>query len=212
MRDDAMTPPIVCLPSDALVVLVGITGAGKTTFARRRFSSTQILSSDRFRAMLTDSENDMVSSREAFRLLHDVLNYRLLRRLLTLVDATNTLDFARKDLLAIAACHDVPAVAFVLDVPYSICVERTMRRADRPFGEEVVLQHYAEFQAAMKTIRQEGFQKVHILHGIDEIEQTEIQISPSQQGVVVPAEPDVCEGLFPLSFTAPAPPEALGAG
>jgi len=38
------------LPSDALVVLVGVAGSGKSTLAERLFAADQILSSDAFRA------------------------------------------------------------------------------------------------------------------------------------------------------------------
>jgi ABC-type dipeptide/oligopeptide/nickel transport system ATPase component len=48
----------VDIPDLALVALVGISGSGKSTFARRHFRPTQVLSSDFFRGLVADDEND----------------------------------------------------------------------------------------------------------------------------------------------------------
>lgn len=59
------------IPETCLVVLVGVSGSGKSTFARAQFPPTQVLSSDTFRGMVADDENDQSASGDAF----DVLNY-----------------------------------------------------------------------------------------------------------------------------------------
>lgn len=46
------------IPELSVVVLVGASGAGKSTFARRWFLPTEIVSSDACRAMIADDEND----------------------------------------------------------------------------------------------------------------------------------------------------------
>lgn len=46
------------IPEFALVALIGATSSGKTTFAKKHFLPTEILSSDFFRAMVSDDEND----------------------------------------------------------------------------------------------------------------------------------------------------------
>ena len=169
----------ISLPENALVVLVGITGAGKSTFADMHFKDTQVLSSDHMRDMVSDSENDMEASSDAFHVLYTIARMRLSRGLLTVIDATNTLDFARSDLLKIAAEYDAPAVALVLNVPYETCLERTFLRTDRPFGEEVVRMHSGEFQDAMKSIDQEGFDRVFVLDGVRAVKNAAIIIEKS---------------------------------
>src|SRR5688572_5754564 len=50
----AMTALTIEVPRRGLVVLVGVSGSGKSHFAARCFLPTEVLSSDRFRAMIAD--------------------------------------------------------------------------------------------------------------------------------------------------------------
>ncbi|MFD0784495.1 AAA family ATPase, partial [Micromonospora azadirachtae] len=80
---------VLDIPELALVALVGVSGSGKSTFARRHFLPSQVLSSDAFRAMVADDENDQSASADAFDALHYVAGKRLRAGRLTVVDATN---------------------------------------------------------------------------------------------------------------------------
>ena len=57
------------IPEFALVALIGATSSGKSTFAKKHFLPTEILSSDFFRGMVSDDENNQKVSKEAFDLL-----------------------------------------------------------------------------------------------------------------------------------------------
>jgi protein phosphatase len=46
------------IPDFSLVVMMGASGSGKTTFAERHFRPSEILSSDRCRGMVADDEFD----------------------------------------------------------------------------------------------------------------------------------------------------------
>ena len=46
------------VPELSLVVLVGVTGSGKSTFARAHFKPTEVISSDFCRGLVADDEND----------------------------------------------------------------------------------------------------------------------------------------------------------
>ena len=48
----------ITLPELSLVVLVGASGCGKSTFARRHFLPTEVISSDYCRGLVADDEND----------------------------------------------------------------------------------------------------------------------------------------------------------
>ncbi|MFN7017206.1 MAG: AAA family ATPase, partial [Fimbriimonadales bacterium] len=65
------------IPELSVVVLVGASGAGKSTFARRWFLPTEIVSSDACRAMIADDENDQSATPHAFDLLHTIVGKRL---------------------------------------------------------------------------------------------------------------------------------------
>ena len=147
----------ITLPDTCLVVLIGVTGSGKSTFARRHFAPTRVLSSDQFRAMLADDENDQSVTAEAFETLHHVAGKRLAAGRLTVVDATNVQQHARAALVALARAHDVLPVAIVLDTPESVCWERTEARADRDFGRNVVRRQHQALRRSMGGLRREGF-------------------------------------------------------
>ena len=70
---DKPTPGrVIEVPELCLVVLVGVSGSGKSTFARRFFSETEIVSSDRCRALVSDDENDQSATVDAFALVRAV--------------------------------------------------------------------------------------------------------------------------------------------
>ena len=90
--DRAMTEPSpseLAVPELSLVVLVGVTGSGKSTFARAHFRPTEVISSDFCRGLVADDENDQSATPAAFELLHYIAGKRLAAGRLTVVDATN---------------------------------------------------------------------------------------------------------------------------
>jgi protein phosphatase len=163
------------VPALSLVVLVGISGSGKSTFARRHFASSQVLSSDAFRAMVADDENDQSASAAAFEALHFVAGKRLAGGRLTVVDATNVQEHARAGLVALARAHDVLPVAIVLDLPEEECWSRTDQRPDRSFGRAVLGRQSRDLRRSIKRLSREGFRTVHVLRGLEEIEAATIQ-------------------------------------
>src|SRR5215217_5540407 len=108
------------IPDMSLVVLVGASGSGKSTFARAHFASTQVLSSDTFRGMVSDDENDQSATGDAFDALHYVAAKRLAAGRVTVIDATNVQRSSRASLLRLAKEHDVMPTAIVLDLPESV--------------------------------------------------------------------------------------------
>ncbi len=151
----------ISLPELALVVLVGPTGAGKSTFARRHFRPTEIVSSDACRGLVADDENDQSASGDAFDLLHFIVKKRLTRGLLTVVDATNVQVRARKPLVALAREHHVLPVAVVFDIPFEVCLARNAARDDRNFGPHVVHHHIRDLRRSLKALKGEGFRHIH---------------------------------------------------
>jgi polynucleotide kinase-phosphatase len=160
----------IMLPETCLVVLVGVSGSGKSTLARRHFRPSQVLSSDQFRAMLADDENDQSVTAEAFEALHYIAGKRLAAGRLTVVDATNVQQHARAALIALARAHDVLPVAIVLDVPESVCWERTDARADRDFGRNVVRRQHQALRRSLGGLRREGFRGVHVISDAEHVE------------------------------------------
>ena len=157
------------VPELSLVVLVGVTGSGKSTFARERFRPTEVISSDFCRGLVADDENDQSASADAFELLHFIVGKRLAAGRLTVVDATNVQLEARRALVALAREHDVLPTAIVLDLPESVCRARNASRPDRDFGDHVIRRQHADLRRSLRGLQKEGFRTVHVLRGEDEV-------------------------------------------
>ncbi|MET8828511.1 polynucleotide kinase-phosphatase [Streptomyces sp. NPDC004610] len=160
----------------SLVVLVGASGSGKSTFARRHFKPTEVISSDFCRGLVSDDENDQSATRDAFDVLHYIAGKRLAAGRRTVVDATSVQPDARRQLIALAREHDVLPIAIVLDVPESVCAERNAGRTDRAdMPRRVIQRHIRELRRSLRGLEREGFRKVHILRGVEEIEAATIR-------------------------------------
>src|SRR4051812_23291473 len=109
------------IPELSLVVLIGPSGSGKSTFGRKHFKSTEILSSDFCRGLVSDDENNQAATNEAFEVLHFIATKRLAAGKLTVIDATNVQMEARKPLVALAREYHCLPVAIVLNLPPKVC-------------------------------------------------------------------------------------------
>ncbi|MFF9485387.1 polynucleotide kinase-phosphatase [Streptomyces sp. NPDC014676] len=155
----------------SLVVLVGASGSGKSTFARRHFKPTEVISSDFCRGLVADDENDQSASRDAFDVLHYIAGKRLAAGRRTVVDATNVQQDGRRQLIELARKYDVLPIAIVLDVPEQVCAERNATRTDRAdMPRRVIQRHTRELRRSLRHLEREGFRKVHVLRGVEEVE------------------------------------------
>ncbi|AZM56076.1 polynucleotide kinase-phosphatase [Streptomyces sp. WAC 01529] len=159
----------------SLVVLIGATGSGKSTFGRRHFKPTEVISSDFCRGLVADDENDQSASGDAFDVLHYIAGKRLAAGRRTVVDATNVQSESRKQLVELARKHDVLPIAIVLDVPEEVCAARNATRADRAgVPRRVIQRHQRELRRSLRHLEREGFRKVHVLRGVTEVDGAEI--------------------------------------
>ncbi|MEV6982781.1 polynucleotide kinase-phosphatase [Sphaerisporangium sp. NPDC051017] len=158
------------VPALSLVVLVGVSGSGKSTFARKHFLPTQVISSDFCRGLVADDENDQAATPDAFDVLHYIVGTRLRRGLLTVVDATNVQWEARKKLVELARSHDVLVDAIVLDVPEDVAIARNALRPDRDFGAHVIVRQRKDLRRSLSKISRDGFRRVHVLRGEEAID------------------------------------------
>ncbi|GAB2962763.1 polynucleotide kinase-phosphatase [Streptomyces heilongjiangensis] len=155
----------------SLVVLIGASGSGKSTFARRHFKPTEIISSDFCRGLVSDDENDQSATKDAFDVLHYIAGKRLAAGRRTVVDATSVQSESRKQLIDLARKHDVLPIAIVLDVPEEVCAERNAARTDRAdMPRRVIQRHTRELRRSLRHLEREGFRKVHVLRGVADVE------------------------------------------
>jgi protein phosphatase len=166
------------IPELSLVVLVGVSGSGKSTFARKHFKPTEILSSDVCRGLVSDDENNQAATGDAFELLHFIARKRLAAGRLTVVDATNVQPESRKPLVEIAREFHCLPVVIVLDVPERVAHERNQSRPDRDFGPHVIRQQAGQLHRSLRGLEREGFRHVHVLRTLEDIESAQIVREP----------------------------------
>ena len=158
------------IPELSLVVLIGASGSGKSSFARAHFAPTEVLSSDFCRGLVSDNENNQAATHDAFDVLHFIAAKRLASARLTVVDATNVQAEARKPLVALARQFHALPVAIVLDMPERICLERNAGRADRDFGPHVVRNHVKSLRQSLRGLEREGFRHVFVLRSPEDVQ------------------------------------------
>ena len=166
------------IPELSLVILIGASGCGKSTFARTHFKPTEILSSDHYRGVISDDETDQSASKDAFEVLHYIAAKRLAAGKLTVIDATNVQPEDRKKLIQIAKQYHVFPIAIAFNLPEQLCIERNLQRPDRNFGAHVVKRHTQTMRRSLKNLYREGFHKTYILNSIEQIESVSIDREP----------------------------------
>ena len=155
------------LPPGALVVLIGPSGSGKSTWAAARFRASQVLSSDAFREQVADDAADQSATADAFKVLHTVARARLRRGLLTVIDATNLTEGARRSLLRLAEKAARPVVAVVFDVSLERSLAQNAARPDRLVPEAVVRRHHHQLATELDRLPREGYHAIHVVRDED---------------------------------------------
>ena len=162
------------IPELSLVALVGTSGSGKSTFAKKYFLPTEVISSDYCRALVSDDENSLDATDDAFDLLHYMAGKRLKRGKLTVLDATNVQEPSRKKIVQLAKKYHVLPVAIVLDMPLRLCADRNKKRSDRDFGDHVIRRQHRELKRSIGRLKKEGFRFIYILKNEEEVNNVEI--------------------------------------
>ncbi len=166
------------IPELAVVALVGPSGSGKSSFARKHFRPTEVLSSDFCRGLVSDEENSQAATNDAFEVLYFIASKRLTAGKLVVIDATNVQVEARKPIIALARQFHCIPVAIVFDLPERLCHERNRNRPDRDFGPHVIRQQSQQLRRSLRNLQREGFRRVHILHSPEEVDAAEIVREP----------------------------------
>ena len=166
------------LPELSLVVMVGVSGSGKSTFASKHFLPTEILSSDVCRGLVSDDQNDQSATQDAFEVLNFIAAKRLAAGRLTVIDATNVQKASRDRLVALAREFHVLPVAIVMNLPEKVCLSRNRERPDRDFGPHVIRQQRSQLRQSLRSLKREGFRYVYVLDAQEQIQEATIQKVP----------------------------------
>ncbi|MEM6696436.1 MAG: polynucleotide kinase-phosphatase [Pseudomonadota bacterium] len=168
----------ITIPEFALVVLIGPTGSGKSSFAAKHFLPTEIVSSDHCRALVSDDETAQDATGDAFDLVRHTAGLRLKRRKLTVIDATSVNREDRASLVALARRYHALPIALVLNIDPDICFERNAGRANRDFGPHVARNHSRALRRGIRGLGKEGFRQIQIMRTPEEVDALEISRAP----------------------------------
>jgi len=169
----------IVIPDPSLIVLIGAAGAGKSTLAARHFAPDEVLSSDRFRRLVSGDEANQAATKAAFVALHAALERRLADGRTAVIDATSVEPSSRRALLARATAAGIPASAIVLDLPAAIVIARNAARPARVVDMEVVRHQLDRLRAALDgpepPLWREGFDQIVVLHDPAEVDRLTIR-------------------------------------
>ena len=183
----ASSESVIRLVRPSVVVLCGPAACGKSTFAARHFRPTQVISSDRCRALVCDDEQDQRFQAQAFALLDFLVEQRLGVNRLCVVDSTALTPGSRRSLLELARGYRVPCVVFLFETPLAVCIARDAAR-ERSVGQPVVERQYQMFEQAKSTIAQEGFDQIVEVRD-EELDKVRIEIVFRPAPRVAPGPP-----------------------
>lgn len=163
------------IPEFCLVVLIGPSGSGKSSFGRKHFKPTEVISSDFCRGLVSDDENNQACTGDAFDVLNFIVAKRLAARKLTVIDATNVNAEDRKGLVKLARDYHCLPVAIVFDLPEKLCHDRNKNRPDRDFGEHVVRKQHAAMRKSLRGLEREGFRYIFKLPSEEAVNEVETE-------------------------------------
>ena len=147
------------IPDPALVVLVGASGSGKSTWAAAHYRPSEIVSSDALRAVVGSGPNDLSASADAFAVLESVVLARAGRGLTTVIDTLGLDPDRRAGWLRASRAAGLPAVAVRFETPAELCRERNRRR-DVPVPAAALTGQLRQVRSAPYELRQEGWDLV----------------------------------------------------
>lgn len=165
------------IPESSLVVLIGPSSSGKTTFSKKHFINTQVVSPDYCSYLISDKENDQLVSKQAYDLLYTIVDKRLGLKKLTIIDDINVLESDRYELLEIARKHNALTVAIVFNLPDYICLERNKTKIDRELDKDVIKYQINQVQFSLLNLKKEGFNYVYVLNSEREVNYSSVYIN-----------------------------------
>jgi protein phosphatase len=163
----------ITLPDPSLVLLLGARGSGKTTFARKFFEASEIVSLDECRRMVGDTGES--PSNDALELFQTIVQNRLHSGKFVVIDGDHANADLRRSLTTLAKRHHLFAIAIALKLDERICVERNAFRTDGAVSPYDVKRGAESVRKFVETYVREGVREVHVLDSPEAVEKAVIR-------------------------------------
>ncbi|OGZ12241.1 MAG: hypothetical protein A3C93_03720 [Candidatus Lloydbacteria bacterium RIFCSPHIGHO2_02_FULL_54_17] len=144
-------PREITISKNTLVFIAGLSGSGKSTFARKNFPSEAIVSTDGLRAEMTNNPANQIVSPRVFELACRIVTERLKKGEIAVIDAQNLTAGDRAQFTKIAQGADAEVKAIFLDVPPDEAIARDRERV-KATGAEYIARRKARYEDARRTI------------------------------------------------------------
>lgn len=167
------------IPAPSLVILIGPSSSGKSTWARKNFEANEIVSSDDLRAQVGIDDQDQRAGTAAFAILDSIVTERVARRLTTVIDTLGYDSDNRTKWVALAHAEGMPAYAVTFPTPGEECLRRNAERK-RPIPVAAMRKQISRFADVIAAVGEEGFAGV--------LEETSIRTVAPQ---LVAASPEI---------------------
>ncbi|MBV9594644.1 MAG: LLM class flavin-dependent oxidoreductase [Actinobacteria bacterium] len=150
---------MTAIPAPALIVLIGASGSGKSTWAAGQVAGSEIVSSDDLRAVVGSGRHDLTATDDAFALLDAILAARTRRGLTTVVDTLGLDPARRRGYRDLARQHGLPSVAVVFHTAPAVCRRRNAVR-DRPVPAGAIEQQLRRMRDVVRQLGDEPWDLV----------------------------------------------------
>ncbi len=147
------------LPSPCVVVLIGPSSSGKSSWASANFAPNEIVSSDELRSRVGVDEADLQASGVAFQLLETIVTERVNRNLTTVIDTLGFDRERRASWIAQAHSNDIPIYAVTFSTPAEICLERNSEKP-RPLTQAILRKQVKRLGEVEGELIDEGFDSI----------------------------------------------------
>lgn len=149
---------IINIPKNSLIILVGVAGSGKSTFAKKYFKHEAIVSSDACRRLLFHGDHKLTVdeaplqqySEGAFMIFYAWLRARLAHDFYAVADSTAIVGTVRQKLESIAHEYKIEFFYLVFNTPESVCIERDSKRPF-PCKDKVIKRQHKLFSTNIDT-------------------------------------------------------------
>ena len=110
------------------IILVGLPGSGKSTFAEKYLTMCEVFSTDKYREKFTGSVEDQTQNKRVFKTIYEDMKSALEQGLNIAFDATNVTKKERAEFIKMVSPYKYNIIGIVFHTNPDICIKRVEQR------------------------------------------------------------------------------------